>query len=149
MKMDEGVLRRAREAYRRLDVQVREHLPDWDSRGDEDPARVLIEAFAAEIARLEGSVDEIPTRLVGQILSELGASAQTPVAARTAVGLTAKLSLDRAVRVPAETRIAARRRDDGEKRGIFSTVRDAWIGPQKLERAVACDRDRTVDLPLS
>ena len=135
-----------------LESLVARHLPDWCQRGPEDPARVILEAFAMSVAGLREEMDRWPDRLLAELLAELGEEGRWVEPARSAVLFLPHEGLDRAVRVPAGTGITgARTHAGGDARGprpSFETCRDAWVSPATLRKVLAVERERMFELPI-
>jgi len=91
------------DVLRRLDAEISRRLPQWRSRGPEDPARVLLETFARCIARLEVDVAGLADVLLPRVLAALGHEPRWPCAARAAIRFHAADGCTEAVRVAAGT----------------------------------------------
>lgn len=148
-------LSRARARLEALDRWLEREMPEWTARGDEDPGRALLEAFALELADLEGEIDRMPRRAVAELLDALGEEARWPTPVRAAVALAAKEGLEHAVAVAAGTAVTASRSPTArggseapEDRLTFETETTGWISPARLRVAFIQQGDRRVDLPI-
>jgi hypothetical protein len=128
-----------------LKDRVRNRSQQLASRGPEDPAWVLLEVFAEELAALGEEADLLESRLFSRVLESLGDEPRWAHAATAPIAFLPQDGLDAAVSVPRGTIVSARRRD-GDARVSFETLDEAWFGPAKLVRALTCAGDDCTEI---
>lgn len=139
----------ARDILVELEGRIEELLPDWSRTGPEEPARVLLEAFALALARFDGELERLPDRLLSRLLAALGEEEHWAEPARSVVVFEPRADLSRAVRIAAGTGVTVRRRAaDAGVRPSFETARDAWLSPARLVRALGVEAGEAHELPI-
>ncbi len=138
------------DVLRRLDAEISRRLPQWRSRGPEDPARVLLETFARCIARLEVDVAGLADVLLPRVLAALGHEPRWPCAARAAIRFHAADGCTEAVRVAAGTGVTGGPpRGARAPPGVLETPRAPGGSPAPRPRAVALEGEEVRELPIA
>jgi len=120
----------------RLEERVSRRLPAWNRCGPEDPAVVLLEAFAEALAEVEAEAEGVEERLFPRVLESFGEEPRWAVGASGAVVFRVAGDDPEPVWIPRGTRVGTRR-VAGEARLSFETTVGGWASSGKLARVMS------------
>lgn len=128
----------------RLIERLRGLRPEWAGR-PEDPATVLLEIWAGELARLERAVESTEQGLGDELLGLMGIEPASPEPARALAHFTAP-DLSSPRRLAPGTRLQVEL--EGGRAASFETAAAVWLTPARLLRAYATRRTSFEPLPV-
>ncbi|MDX6710764.1 MAG: hypothetical protein QOH96_1780, partial [Blastocatellia bacterium] len=113
--------------------RIARDCPQWTDLSPGDPGIVLLEVFAYLTETMIYRLNRLPEKAYIEFLRLIGVKLNPPSAAVASLKFSLKRSQDKAVAIPAGTRMTLSRGRTGDSPPVFATTRDSVIQPGQTD----------------